>query len=279
MRYNEQIISQILSYCAAKPGAYEARPFGATPICYKVMGKIFVQMNPNEDFYRITLKAEPEQAYFYRSVYPGVVVRGYHCPTVQQPYWNTIDLNAFEDMQMLYQMIDEAYEALVHKLTKKEKSHLLALVQLEFRDTDGEDADFVTLCDRLDQNLDDLVGGTFQRSKYAKYNQRDSIHDVIIAYQDTEPVGCGSYKFYDGEHAELKRIYVSPSCRGIGLGKEIVRRLEAKAKMNGFKWCILETGAPLEASLHMYKKLGYKEIANYGPYVNLKESICMERKL
>lgn len=175
-------------------------------------------MHPEKEFYRINMKAEPEQAYFYRSVYPGIVVRGYHCPPVQQPYWNTIDINAFEDMDMLLQMIDEAYEAVVHMLKKKKKAQLLELAQFEFRDTDGEDTDF-------------------------------------------------------------ERIYVKPAYRGIGLGKEIVRRLEAKAKIHGFQWCILETGAPLEASLHMYKKLGYKEIAGYGPYANMRDSICMQKKL
>ncbi len=229
MQYTKQTISIIQSYCAQKPGAYEARPFGPTTICYKVMGKIFAQLNSEERFFRMTLKCDPDQAYFYRSIYPGVVVRGYHCPPVQQPYWNTIDLDAFEDMQILFQMMDEAYEAVVRKLKKKEQVQFLALTQFEYRDTDGADSDFVLLCERV-----------------------DSIHDAIVVYKDNEPVACGAFQLYDEERAEIKHIYVSPSLGGIGLEEEIIRRLEAKAKMKGFRRCIIETEAPLETVCKRY---------------------------
>lgn len=279
MENNEKIVNQIISYCEKKPGAYEARPFGEYPICFKVMGKIFAQINPKQDFFKITLKCEPEKAELYRQMYSGVVVRGYHCPPVQQPHWNTIDLDLFEDMTMLYQMIDEAYETLLHKMTKKEKAQMVQLFELEYVDTDGENEDFAYLCKKLDHALDELVGGKFQRSQYDQYNQRDVIHDVILVYQNKKPVACGSFKMYNEEHAEIKRIYVDTTCNGIGLGAEIVRRLEAKAKMQGYKWCVLETGEPLQAACHLYQKLGYRVISNYGPYENMPASICMGRKI
>ena len=279
MENNEIILNEIQSYCRGKHGAYEARPFGEFPICFKVMGKIFAQLNPQKEFYKITLKCEPEQAQLYRQLYPKAVVRGYHCPPVQQPYWNTIDLDVFDDKQMLWQMIDEAYDALVKKFTKKVKAQLIQLSEMVYCDTDGENADFALLCKKLDQTLDEIVGVKFQRSQYEQYNQRDSIHDVIVVYQDNVPVGCGSFKMYDEEHAELKRIFVEPSCQGVGLGSEIVRRLEAKAKIKGYQWCILETGELLQAASHVYQKLGYKVIPNYGQYVDMPESICMQRRI
>lgn len=279
MENNKKIIQAIEDYCLKQSGAYEARPFGKYPICYRVMGKIFAQFNPEEKFYKLTLKCEPEKAYLYRQLYPEIVVRGYHCPPVHQPYWNTIDLSSFSDMKMLYQMIDEAYYAVVQKLSNKSKKQLLALSELDFKDTDGEDPDFVMLCGRLDCSLDELVGRKFQRSQYDQYNQRDSIHDVIVAYQKGVPVASGAFKMYDEDHAELKRIYTEPSVRNIGLGSELVRRLEAKAKIMGYKWCILETGKPLEAACHVYKKAGYKIIPNYGQYADMPHSICMERKI
>jgi predicted DNA-binding protein (MmcQ/YjbR family) len=116
MKYNENIIHEIEKYCLNKPAAYESRPFGEYPICYRVMGKIFAQFNPEEKFYKLTLKCQPEKAQLYRQLFPGIVVRGYHCPPVQQPYWNTVDLDAFSDMELLYQMIDEAYTAVVDGL-------------------------------------------------------------------------------------------------------------------------------------------------------------------
>ncbi len=279
MENNSNVISAVEEYCLKHPGAYEARPFGEYPICYKVLGKIFAQFNTEEKFYKLTLKCEPEKATLYRQLYPEIIVRGYHCPPVQQPYWNTINLDDFLNMDMLFQMIDEAYDAVIHKFSRKLKSELLNLSELTFKDTDGEDPDFAMLCGRLDQTLDEIVGGRFQRSQYAQYNKRDSIHDVIVAYRDGKPIACGAFKMYDEEHAELKRIYVESSQRMMGLGAELVRRLEAKAKIKGFRWCILETGKPMEAACHMYKKAGYKIIPNYGQYADMPDSICMERKI
>lgn len=279
MENHIKIIETIKEYCLGHSGSYEARPFGEYPICYKVMGKIFAQFNPQENFYKMTLKCDPEKSYLYRQLYPGIIVRGYHCPPVQQPHWNTVDLDAFSDQEFLFQMIDEAYETVINKFSKKAKEKLRSLSVLEFRETDGDDPDFAMLCGRLDRALDDVVGSQYQRSKYDQYNQRDSIHDVIVAYRNEEPVACGAFKMFDETHAELKRVYVDPSHRHMGLGGELIRRLEAKAKMKGFGWCILETGRLLDAAHTMYKKAGYQIIPNYGQYAGMEDSICMERKI
>lgn len=269
----------IKEYCLKHPCAYEARPFGERPVCYKVMGKVFAQLYPEETSYKITLKSDPEKSYFYRQLYPGIVVRGYHCPPVQQPHWNTIDLLQFSDEKKLFDMIDEAYDTVVHQFSKKARLRLRSLCEYEFYDTDGSDPDFAMLCAKLDHALNEIVGGQCQRSQYDQYNQRDSIHDVIVVSLKGELVACGAFKRFDEEHAELKRIYVDQTHRNMGLGGEVIRRLEAKAKMSGYRWCVLETGRLLEAAQHMYKKAGYKIIPNYGQYENMKESVCMERKI
>ena len=85
---------------------------------------------------------------------------------------------------------------------------------------------------------------------------------MIIVYRNGKPIACGAFKLYDEEHAELKRLYTDPSSRNIGLGTELLRRLESKAKIKGFKWCILETSKPLEAACHVYERAGYKVVAN-----------------
>lgn len=106
--------AQIKSYCQAKPCAEETYPFGEWPICYKVKGRIFAQVYPD----KMTVKCTAFSGEAFRNAYPGIVVRGYHCPPVQQPYWNTIDLARFpsEEIPM---MIDHAYETVVAALPKK----------------------------------------------------------------------------------------------------------------------------------------------------------------
>lgn len=108
------IDKELKTYCLTKPKAYEDHPFGDWPVCIKVHGKIFAQIYPD----KITLKCTAFSGQAFREAYPGIVVRGYHCPPVQQPYWNTIDLDRFphEELPM---MIDHAYETVVSSLPRK----------------------------------------------------------------------------------------------------------------------------------------------------------------
>lgn len=276
MEFNDW--QEIHDYCMAKPCAYETRPFGEFPICYRIAGKIFAQLSPEENWFKITLKTNPDAADFYRRAYPGVVVRGYHCPPVQQPYWNTIDLDKF-DKDTLFQMIDEAYDEVLKHLPKKEQRRIPVNSSYKFVKTDGENPAFVELCGKLDAALGNVIGVEKQKSLFDKYNQRDDIHDTIVIFHDNKPVGCGAYKLYDDETVELKRIYIDESVRGLGLSKELVRRLEADARIKGFRYAVLETGHKLVRAVELYKRMGYKIIPNYGPYANMPESVCMSKKL
>jgi len=123
-------LEEIKEYCINKYGATETYPFGEIPICYKVAGKIFAELYPREDNYKITLKCEPELADFYRQQYKDVVVRGYHCPPVQQPYHNTIYIERIEK-DVLLNMIDHSYGRVLAKLTKKEYYNLIGSVSKE----------------------------------------------------------------------------------------------------------------------------------------------------
>lgn len=266
------------NYCLKKPGAYESRPFGEYPICYRICGKIFGQLTPKEDWYKATLKTDPDTADFYRRAYPNIIVRGYHCPKVQQPHWNTVSL--FEvSKEFVYQMIDEAYDRTVAGLTKKEQKRIPLREAYEFQEANGKNQDFILLCEKLDANLDELVGGNLQRKQYEKYNTLEQIHDVLLIYKDQQAIGAGAFKFYDENTVEIKRIYIEKEHRKIGLSKELLLRLEARARIQGYRYAVLETGEALQDAIHLYKKMGYQVIANYGQYKDMKESICMQKKL
>lgn len=112
--------ADIKTYCLAKPKAVETHPFGEWPICYKVNGKIFAQLYVD----KITLKCTAFQGQMFRQAYPDIVVRGYHCPPVQQPYWNTIDLSRFPEEELPH-MIDLAYDAVIASFSKKVQREIL----------------------------------------------------------------------------------------------------------------------------------------------------------
>lgn len=109
---------EIIQYCCNKNRAYIDYPFGDIPICIKINKKIFAQIYPLKNDYKITLKCDAVLGDFYRQHYPGVVVRGYHCPPVQQPYWNTVYIDKISENELLI-MIDQAYDTVIKSFSKK----------------------------------------------------------------------------------------------------------------------------------------------------------------
>ena len=134
------------------------------------------------------------------------------------------------------------------------------------------------LCHELDDFLNELVGGEENRAEYILYNQLDDIHNVVVTYDDI-PVGSASFKEYDDECAEVKRVFVKEEYRNKGIANELMELLENAAREQGYRYLILESGAPLVAAMALYRKIGYKVIQNYGQYRDMPDSICMKKKL
>lgn len=111
--------AEILTYCLSKSGAYLDHPFGDIPVCVKVEKRLFAQLYPNPDDYKITLNCDMATGEFYRQLYPDAVARGYHCPPIQQPYFNTVRLDGNLSDEELLQMIDHSYDTVVKKLPLK----------------------------------------------------------------------------------------------------------------------------------------------------------------
>ena len=145
--------------------------------------------------------------------------------------------------------------------------------------TDGGNSDFIELCHRLDNFLNELVGGEENRAEYIPYNQLEDIHDVIVAYDNDVPVGSASFKKYDDECAEVKRVFVKQAYRGKGISNKLMELIENVARKQGYQYLILESGEPLVAAMALYRKIGYKVIPNYGQYKDMPGSICMKKKL
>src|SRR4051812_8874431 len=68
---------------------------------------------------------------------------------------------------------------------------------------------------------------------------------LLIAYLRDEPVGCGAVKHHPGAPTEIKRMWVSSSARGLGLGRRLLAQLEADAARSGAKMTRLETNRAL----------------------------------
>lgn len=109
---------EILQYCLQKKCAYEDFPFGPKSKVIKVRKKIFAQLFYLNDEPMLTVNGDALTTDFFRNLYPDVV-RGYHCPPIQQPYFNTINLSGNVPDDEIINMIDLSYKYVKCKLPKK----------------------------------------------------------------------------------------------------------------------------------------------------------------
>jgi ribosomal protein S18 acetylase RimI-like enzyme len=88
--------------------------------------------------------------------------------------------------------------------------------------------------------------------------------DLLLARADDELVGCVAFRALDRSTAEMKRLYVRPSGRGMGLGGRLVEATLSAARQAGYDELRLDTLANMEAAQALYRAMGFVEIPPYG---------------
>jgi ribosomal protein S18 acetylase RimI-like enzyme len=93
---------------------------------------------------------------------------------------------------------------------------------------------------------------------------------LLIARLFGEPVGCGGLRKLAPRVGEIKRMWVAPSARGLGIGHRLLRELERVARSRGMRTIRLDTNESLEEALRLYRSSGYREIGryNHNPYAH-----------
>jgi DNA-binding MarR family transcriptional regulator/GNAT superfamily N-acetyltransferase len=93
---------------------------------------------------------------------------------------------------------------------------------------------------------------------------------LLVATLHADPVGCGAVRFHDGAPAEIKRMWVAPAVRGLGLGRRLLAALEDRAAASGVDVLRLETNRTLGEAIGLYRAAGYREVAafNAEPYAH-----------
>lgn len=90
----------------------------------------------------------------------------------------------------------------------------------------------------------------------------------VVATLADDPMGCGGVVFMDEHRGEIKRMWISPSSRGLGLGKRLLAHLEDLAASAGRTRVVLDTNSSLTQAIAMYESAGYAPIERYNdnPY-------------
>lgn len=115
-------IEELRDYCIQKKGVTENFPFDDKVLVFKVMNKMFALVNV-EISDSVNLKCDPERAIELREEYMGIL-EGYH---MSKKHWNTVLLESDVNRLLLQELIDDSYNLIVSKLTKKEKEALAQL--------------------------------------------------------------------------------------------------------------------------------------------------------
>jgi ribosomal protein S18 acetylase RimI-like enzyme len=87
---------------------------------------------------------------------------------------------------------------------------------------------------------------------------------LLVASLRADPIGCGALKFHDNEPAEIKRMWVAESARGLGIGRRLLSELEVHAADHGARAVRLETNKALAEAISLYRSAGYVEVAPFN---------------
>lgn len=134
------------------------------------------------------------------------------------------------------------------------------------------------------QDIDDLMNSLYPQESNQLLSidelQANNVHFIGVM-EDNELLGCGAIvnQHNDGNYGELKRIFVKPKYRGMGVSKLVMEELISHAKSNQLPVIRLEAGNRQPEALGLYNKLGFEERTEFGSYQFDPLSIYMELKL
>lgn len=149
---------------------------------------------------------------------------------------------------------------------------------IAIRRTDPREDDVRRLIEELDayQNMLYPAESNFQLDFETMAQPQMRFYSVAV---DGQVLGCGGFWLHD-DYAEVKRVYVHPKSRGLGLGRKIMAHLEAEILREGRGVARLETGISQPEALGLYRALGYVDCGPFSDYPSDDPfSVFMEKKL
>lgn len=162
-------------------------------------------------------------------------------------------------------------ERLLAAMSEVERSLRATLVDIAVEDP--RHPDIVHCFSRYANELDARFADGFDAGKSISANPEELTPPAgycVIARLRGRPVGCGALKLHGAAPAELKRMWVDPDSRGLGLGRRLLESLEALARENGVRVLHLETNRALTEAIELYRRAGFVEVASFNdePYAH-----------
>ena len=162
-------------------------------------------------------------------------------------------------------------ERLVTAVAEVERLLTASMVEIAVEDPTSKDAlwcisqYYMELNRRFERGFDPNAGITANPDELTPPRG-----ELVLARLRGRPVGCGALKFHGAAPAELKRMWIAPEVRGLGLGRRLLNVLERHAQEAGARVIHLETNRSLKEAIHLYRTSGYREVKPFNdePYAH-----------
>ena len=136
----------------------------------------------------------------------------------------------------------------------------------------------IALIAELDAYQDTLYPPESRHSLDLESLKRTNVLFFVARDDARQAIGCGAVVL-NASYGEIKRMYVSPRCRGQGVARGLLRALESASANAGCKLLKLETGPFQPAALALYASFGYERRGPFSNYTSDPLSVFMEKSL
>jgi DNA-binding MarR family transcriptional regulator/GNAT superfamily N-acetyltransferase len=166
---------------------------------------------------------------------------------------------------LLAALSTEQQKRLVGAMREVERLLVAASLKITPVDPEHPDAQYclaeyvAELNRRSTRGFDPSVGATA-----LPHEVRPPAGEFYVAYLHGEPIGCGAVKHHSDAPAEIKRMWIAPQARGLGLGRRLLETLEACARTGGARFAYIETSAVLTEALSLYRSIGWVEVPPFN---------------
>ncbi len=144
--------------------------------------------------------------------------------------------------------------------------------------------------DRIDSEVGAVLAGELLVDLAARYGSDEIEHPLpdelappdgifFVVWRVDTPVGCGGVRRHADGVGEIKRMYTRPEARRSGVGRMLVRAIEARAREIGYARLVLETATEQPEAIELYHALGYEPMEAYGAYLEYPNTRCFTKTL
>lgn len=187
------------------------------------------------------------------------------------------------ELRRINALADNLAQSMLHPLTKEQGRRLVAamseverLLRASGVEITAEDPSSAEAQGCLEQYFGELAArfrGGYDRGA----DGSAAVHDfappggcLLIARLFAEPIGCGALRTLQPGVAEIKRMWISPRARGLGIGRRLLNELERVARRRKMRAVRLDTNEVLAEALQLYRSAGYRETERFNdnPYAH-----------